>query len=621
MKRLIQVALVGVIVLAVASMAAAQARPPESVALGGQQPQPVMRLGNFTEVGNDVWMHILATADLRYQAVHNFDFEEQVRDRVPARNPLDTREQSGDYTGLWNIIRFGADFRYQKNLQMELLLEERPNADQAIVRSRFNSTNPGGTDIFGRPAVSENNGPAFIEAWLDYKFEGTPLRLRAGWDLSYVDQAGLVGDRDPRISLFGDFGPLDLRLSAVTVLSGQRLGLEHNDFWYYVFSAGYNLAPHRFQFDVVYFHDRFNGADRQLLTRTGGGGVCPSCFANLPAGVGFVGQKTDSVLLMGSWSGRVGPLRGLVQGNVVTGWLRGGTQAAELPPGVAPGRDYNLLAGGVVAYGEVDLGVVRPFLGVVFGSADNGRPTSTHLGGFNGQSFNEISLITATPWFAHLDTSNSFAARDYTCPARMQGLGTTPNLPGVPNPATPGAPGLTRLPENLGTQVFVSSPGIAFAECGHTVGNTFNDRIGDLTHLGIQTPYSNPGTLLIPVGLRVFPLKGYELGGWYAYRGWLNSKALNVAFAPERAARGMGGIGTTQFHEVGAFALWTLNPNFDIRLAGNLAYAGNAYKDLAHLSICNSGGIIPAGGTYATSAECGGKNVVERVELRFRGRF
>ena len=621
MKRLIQVALVGVIVLAVASMAAAQARPPESVALGGQQPQPVMRLGNFTEVGNDVWMHILATADLRYQAVHNFDFEEQVRDRAPARNPMDTREQSGEYTGFWSIIRFGADFRYQKNLNMELMLEERPNLDQATDRSRFNSTNPGGTDIFGRAPVSENNGPEFIVAYVDYKFEGTPLRLRAGFDLSYVDQAGLVGDRDPRVSLFGDFGDLDVRVSAVSVFNAQRVGLNgDNSMWYYVFSAGYNLRPHRFQFDAVYFRDRFFGADRQLTAPTGGG-LFPGVQSANPPGVGFVGQKNDSVLLMGSWSGNVGPLRGLVQANLLTGTAKGGTLVAELPPGVAPGRKYDILAGAAVAYGEVDLGVVRPFLSAIWGSADNGNANSKHLGGFNGQSFNEISLITATPWFAHLDTSNSFAARDYTCPARMQGLGTTPNLPGVPNPATPGAPGLTRLPENLGTQVFVSSPGIAFAECGHTVGNTFNDRIGIISHLGLATPYSNPGALVIPVGLRVFPLKGYELGGWYAYRGWLNSKALNVAFAPERAARGMGGIGTTQFHEVGAFALWTLNPNFDIRLAGNLAYAGNAYKDLAHLSICNSGGIIPAGGTYATSAECGGKNVVERVELRFRGRF
>src|SRR5882672_6551303 len=71
MSRLTQLVLVGVVVLAVASLAAAQARPP--VAAG--EPQPVVRLGDFIEVGNDLWMHILATADIRYSTVENQDFE------------------------------------------------------------------------------------------------------------------------------------------------------------------------------------------------------------------------------------------------------------------------------------------------------------------------------------------------------------------------------------------------------------------------------------------------------------------------------------------------------------------------------------------------------------------
>jgi hypothetical protein len=378
---------------------------------------------------------------------------------------------------------------------------------------------------------------------------------------------------------------------------------------------------------VVYFQDRFNGADRQLLTRTGGGLFANPNSSATGAGLGFIGQKTDSVLIMGSWSGSVGPLRGLVQGNLLTGRLRGGTRLEELPPGVVPGRKYDLLAGAVVAYGEVDLGVVRPFVSVIFGTAD-GDPRDHKLHGFNPQSFHEITLLTATPWFAHLDTSNAVSARDYTCPGRMQGLGTVPNQPGVVNPATPGALSagvgsapLARLPENIGTNVLTSPPSIAFVECGHTVGNPFNDRIGGLSHLGIESAYSNQGTLLVPVGLRVFPLKGYELTGWYAYKGWLNSKLLNVAFAPERAARGTGGIRTTQYHEIGGAALWTLNPNFDIRLAGNLTIAGGAYRDLAHLAICDPGGIIPAGQTYATASQCGGKNLVEHAEIRFRGRF
>ncbi|HSX77370.1 MAG TPA: hypothetical protein VLQ80_02180, partial [Candidatus Saccharimonadia bacterium] len=77
-RRVIQLVLMGVIVLAMASLAAAQARPP--VAAG--EPQPVVRLGNFIEVGNDLFMHILATADIRYSAVENQDFERRVRDRA-----------------------------------------------------------------------------------------------------------------------------------------------------------------------------------------------------------------------------------------------------------------------------------------------------------------------------------------------------------------------------------------------------------------------------------------------------------------------------------------------------------------------------------------------------------
>ena len=46
MKRLTQIALVGVFLLAVVSIAVAQ-----------QALQPVLRLGNFIEVGNDVFMH------------------------------------------------------------------------------------------------------------------------------------------------------------------------------------------------------------------------------------------------------------------------------------------------------------------------------------------------------------------------------------------------------------------------------------------------------------------------------------------------------------------------------------------------------------------------------------
>src|SRR5215471_12468089 len=185
MKCLLQIALVGVLLLAGMSIAMAQvsggeARPVSSPSAG---PQPVVRLGNFIEVGNDVWMHILATTDFRFQTVHNFDFEDRVRDAVASRNPIDTREQTGDFDGFWTLLRFGVDFKYQKSLTVNVTAEERLNLDGNITDARANSTNPGGTDVFGRAASTENNMLHFNRAWLDYKFIGTPLRLQVGYDL------------------------------------------------------------------------------------------------------------------------------------------------------------------------------------------------------------------------------------------------------------------------------------------------------------------------------------------------------------------------------------------------------------------------------------------------------
>src|SRR5256712_920241 len=117
-RWLTQIALMGVLLLLVGvSMAAAQARPPAPAA---GEPQPVVRVGNFIEVGNDVWMHILATADIRYSAVENRDFERRVRDRTNSRNQESTSAQASESDGNWVILRFGGTFRYQKSLTMHM---------------------------------------------------------------------------------------------------------------------------------------------------------------------------------------------------------------------------------------------------------------------------------------------------------------------------------------------------------------------------------------------------------------------------------------------------------------------------------------------------------------------
>jgi hypothetical protein len=237
--------------------------------------------------------------------------------------------------------------------------------------------------------------------------------------------------------------------------------------------------------------------------------------------------------------------------------------------------------------------MLRPFVGVVYGSGD-GDPSDNELHGFMTLPQLEITLITATPFFAHLETSNAFATRDYSCPARAQGVRT---VAPVNNPRAIGA-----------TVLGGAAP--AASDCAHTTGNPFNDSLGYVSHLGIGTTYSNPGTLLIPVGVRVFPMQGHEITGWYVYRAMVHTGLLEAALAPELGGRG---ISKTQYHEVGGYWLWTLNPYFDIRLSGNMAIPGQGYKDLARLADCNPG--VP------DVQACQGDNVALVGEARFRARF
>jgi hypothetical protein len=115
--------------------------------------------------------------------------------------------------------------------------------------------------------------------------------------------------------------------------------------------------------------------------------------------------------------------------------------------------------------------------------------------------------------------------------------------------------------------------------------------------------------LVIPVGLKVLPVKGHQLTGWYVYRAMATSALLETAFAPELAGRSMS---KTLYHEVGGSWMWTLNPYFDIRLAGNIGIPAGATKDLARLADCN-----PGPGFLA----CEGEDLALKGEVRFRARF
>lgn len=545
-SRLLGCLLVGILAVGVLQIPVSEA----------QAPTPVIRMGDWVEIGNEVFMNLIAQADIRYVLTHNYDFEDDLRDRVATRQPNASSVWEGEFDGTQVEVRFGGDFRYQKNLRLRVLAESQHVMDGNLIDDRHNTSSPGpARSSTGLNASTENNGFHIERYWIDYAFPRTPLRMRVGADLWTLDQAGVLGDDDPRFALFLDLGPKkEIELAAAYVLQEEaaRLGLQNdNDFSYYTFHFGYNgLNPHKLALDLAYFRDRFNGADGQ--TRAG--------------------QEVDSVLIMPSWTGTIGPVRALLEGMLVWG-------QAE-PTNVSINRDdLDIFSWGIVAQAEVDLGVVRPFLGVVVGSADD-DPTDNDLEGFAPFPERSITLMSGTPYFSMLTDSPSLGRRNAS-PAQAPGFDS---------------------------------------EFRHTTSNPFSDRLGRLEHrdaagnVRIDTPYSNPGTLVIPAGVKILPLKGHEIVLFYLYVGMLDSTLAETIAERNRLAGNTRriSISETLYHEIGATWTWTLNSHFDIKLNGYIDIPADGVKDIAATQNCNEGGAFRA---------CKGEDPALRGELRIRGRF
>jgi hypothetical protein len=293
--------------------------------------------------------------------------------------------------------------------------------------------------------------------------------------------------------------------------------------------------------DAVYFRDRSN------LT------------PGVAAGLAFRGQKTDSFLIMPSWSGSFGPLTALLQPMFIFGSVDGGVVG-----GVQP--EYDVFAWGGAAYLEANLGIVRPFVGLYIGSADDDA-TDGDLQGFAPLPQGEITLTTGTSFFGHLDPSAAIGGRDVVTPARADGP--------------------------YGGQEF-----------SHTVGNPFNDRLANTLHSRVATTYGNPGTLVIPAGVQIFPVKSHELVLAYIYRGMLDSSIIEAEVGTS--------ISETLYHEAMLVWQWTLNRHFDIRLSGSVLIPGSGAKDIAETSTTEN---------CATGGGCQGEDLAFHGQARFRARF
>jgi hypothetical protein len=518
MKRLTQLALACMIALSMVPLVAAQ-----------EAAQPVVRLGDWVEIGPEAFMNIIATSDFRYRTTQNYDFEDRIQDRVPERDPNSTLTQDQECDCMWIEARIGADFRYQKNLQFQILFEHQTFQDGNLSDGRsVNDNNPGGTDIFGRGAESEGEAVNLERVWLDYQFPGTPVNIRVGFDLWALDQARFIRDDDPRFAVFARFGPkqeLELQAAAVIQNESARIGLTNDsDFVYYTFGASYNMRPHRIAVHGAYFRDKFLGSQNGA----------------------FRGQQIDSVLIMPSWTGTIGPLRGLLQGAVTFGTADSSTVV---------GREYDIFNWAAAAYFDVTLGIVRPFVGIVYASGDDDS-TDNDLKGFASNPQRDSGTNFAGGTLEHLDRSIGLGQRDLTSPARASLLSSNA--------------GLRRV---LG--------GAGNFEYGHTVGVPFNDRLANQEHAGVNTTYSNPGTFMPFAGVTIFPVKGHEINLWYLYKSMTETRMLRQAAGPGiDFDKGM-------YHEMAVVWEWTLSRHFDIRLSGSVLLPGEGSKDIARTVDCN----------------------------------
>ena len=406
--------------------------------------------------------------------------------RPLSRSPTSTAQHETEGDLFYAELRFGADFRYQKNLTFQLLFENQSVFDGNLIDDRSNTSNPGGTDVFGRAASTENPGFRVERFWMRYKFEGTPVTLFVGAELKKVSQAGIFGNDDPGIGLEAEFGNLELSAKAYIERESQRLGLQNdNDLVSYVFTAAYDLRPHRFGFDVVYFRDRFFGADTAAV-----GCDRPD--------IGCTGQKSDSVWIDASWTGRFGPVRGAAARQRDSG-DGGRRHRGTAGTGVLAGREYDIFAGSVIGYVEVDLGVVRPFVLGVYGSAD-GDPRDRQLHGFGDVQPQGDSTQWATGMLAHLDKSSAAGgtAGLFVSGAVARGADRT-------RPRTTPMP-LARASRRTRLRALLLV--LPLHECYHTVSNLWNARPGEQLARGDRDHLLEPGDAACLGGVKDVPGEG-----------------------------------------------------------------------------------------------------------------
>ena len=278
-------------------------------------------------------------------------------------------------------------------------------------------------------------------------------------------------------------------------------------------------------------------------------------------------ERADTVLLMPHVNGTIpgaNPIEYLVQFGAVFGTVDDMTDGTG-------GDDYDVFGHAAAASIRVSLvgGMVRPFLHVFYASPDDDAGDSD-LNGFATLPQREITLMGVKGIYSDISGDSTFGDWGPAAGARA---------------AIGGG--------NLGSS---------------TTGNPFRDRLGNGAHAGTGVAYSNAGSLVIPVGVSLYPIAGHRFTVYYTYVGFLDDETLRNAGG---ASTGVGSISKDLYHQISGVWQWNLNRHFDIRLVGAVYVPGEGTKDMAEtVFTCGNG-----------TEQCDGDDIALRGVARFRARF
>lgn len=521
LKRRVCIALLCALALSIASVVVAQ-----------ESPQPVVRMGDWVEIGDDVWMNIIASNTIRFRSTSNVDFDSDVQDLAGSSSVTSSSCQESSCDALAWETRLGADFRYRKNLTMRVLYEQQNVMDGNLI------------DGGGEADV------AIERAWVDYKFPNTSLRMRVGAHLWRFDPLSWVGDDDPGFHLWYNLGPNDeveLYAAAIIQQEGQRLGLTNdNDNAYYLFKAAYNAGSHRFSLNLIGQRDRF----------------CNDCvtFDNTQNR-----QKTDVIYITPAWEGRVGIFKFVAQGSVVFG---------EVDRGPAPGEELDIFAvAGQIAV-EANLGKIVPFFTFVYGSGDD-NPFDDELNAYATLAHKDITLTGSSPLLGTLTNSTLFSGIEQG-PTFARAFGLNGRL--------------------------------------QSGDNIFNNGLGFHQSYDIRGQYAGPGTIIPAIGVKVFPVKNWEIAAHWAGNWVIETEPLEVQLNQADALGRTADIDNFIWHEFGAMVTWTVNKHFDLRARGIVALPGDGAEDIAAMT-------DPANCGRTSTETCDGDDPMLVGQLQVRGRF